>query len=129
MRHWIPFALGLLTAVLLWGCSGSTQGPGTGGPVRRDMALGDRRKDWAFVYYQSWRRDRNAEYLRLARAEMAAAVEAYFALQVRIGHSYPDFYDLDRRRRESCRFLREMDRDAGKFRIALNDLSRDGCFF
>ena len=127
MRYWIPFGLGLLAAVLLWGCTGGAYGPGTGGPVRRDMAVGDRRKDWALVYYQSWRRDQKADYLRLARTEMAAAVKHYFDLQVRIGHSYPDFYNLDRKRRESCRFLHEMDRDAGKYRIALEDANREGC--
>jgi len=124
MRYWVPFVLGLLTAVLLWGCT-----QGTSGPVRREMALGDRKKDWALVYYQSWRRDGKPEYLRLARREMADAVKYYFMLQVRIGHSYPDFYDLDRRRRETCRYLREIDRDAGKFRIGLDSLEREGCFF
>jgi hypothetical protein len=128
MRYWLPFLLGIGTAVLLWGCAGNPWAPSThGAPVRRDIATGDRKKDWALVYYQSWRRERNALYLRLARDQMADAVKTYFALQVRIGHSYPDFYDLDRKRRESCRFLAEMDRDAGKFRVVLEDTAREGC--
>ena len=123
MRYWLPFVLGLLAALLLWGCS-STQ---SGRPVRQDIAIGDRQKDWALVYYQSWRRDGKADYLRLARTQMAQAIKTYFQLQVKIGHSYPDFYVIDRRRRESCRFLHEIDRDAGKFRVMLEDTAREGC--
>ena len=125
MRYWLPIVLGVTAALLLWGCAGSELG--SGGPVRRDIAIGDRQKDWALVYYQSWRRDRNHDYLRLARREMAGAVKTYFDLQVRIGHSYPDFYVLDRKRREGCRYLSEIDRDAGKFRVPLDDSAREGC--
>ena len=126
MRFWLPFALGVATALLLWGCAGSGVSS-SGGPVRQDMAIGDRQKDWALVYYQSWRRDRNHNYLRLARNEMAGAIKTYFDLQVRIGHSYPDFYILDRKRREGCRYLSEIDRDAGKFRVMLSDTATVGC--
>jgi hypothetical protein len=130
MRYWLPFGLGLVTALLLWGCTSGPGGDGpssAGAPVRRDMQLGDRKQDWALVYYQSWRRQREPHYLLLARAQMADAVKTYFDLQVRIGHSYPDFYILDRKRRESCRFLNEIDRDAGKFRVPLEDTAREGC--
>ena len=125
MRIGLPFLLGLLTAIVLWGCaeSGVRKGP----PVRRDIALGDRQVDWALVYYQSWHRERNAHYLRLARRQMADAIKTYFDIQVRIGHSYPDFYDVDFKRREGCRYLSEIDRDASKFRIALEDTDRFGC--
>ena len=125
MRYWLPFVLGLLTAGLLWGCAG-TRDAGQA-PVRRDIAIGDRQKDWALVYYQSWRRDGKDTYLRLAREQMASAIRTYFAAQVRMGHSYPDFYIVDRKRREGCRFLREMDRDAGKFRVVLESRAREGC--
>ena len=131
MRYWLPFALGLVTAVILWGCASGTDwgSPSSAGaPVRQDMILGDRKKDWALVYYQSWRREREPHYLLLAREQMADAVRTYFELQVRIGHSYPDFYVLDRKRRESCRFLHEIDRDAGKYRVPLDDTAREGCF-
>jgi hypothetical protein len=126
MRYRLPFVLGVATALLLWGCAGSDLSGG-GGPVRRDIAIGDRQRDWALVYYQSWRRDRNHNYLQLARHEMAGAIKTYFALQVRIGHSYPDFYILDRKRREGCRYLSEIDRDAGKFRVMLDDTGSEGC--
>ncbi len=125
MRIWFPFVLGLLAAIVLWGCaeSGVRKGP----PVRGDIALGDRQVDWALVYYQSWHRQRNEHYLRLARRQMADAIRTYFSIQVRIGHSYPDFYDVDFKRRESCRYLSEIDRDASKYRIELDDTERFGC--
>ncbi len=133
-RQWSPWyllppVLGLLTAIVLWGCAGGagTGSGGTTGVVRQDIAVGDRQKDWALVYYQSWRRDGKSTYLQLARNQMAQAIRTYFAIQVRIGHSFPDFYNIDRKRREGCRFLREMDRDASKFRVTLADLTREGC--
>jgi hypothetical protein len=125
MRFWLPFGLGLATALILWGCTGD--GIRKGPPVRRDIAIGDRQRDWALVYYQSWLRQRNGDYLRLARRQMADAVKTYFEIQVRIGHSYPDFYRVDDRRLEGCRYLDEIDRDALKFRVLLEDTARDGC--
>ena len=125
LRIWLPFLLGLVTAIVLWGCSES--GPRKGPPVRRDIAWGDRQVDWALVYYQSWYRDRNAHYLRLARQNMAGAIRTYFDIQVRIGHSYPDFYDVDFKRRQSCRYLSQIDRDASKYRVDLEDSARTGC--
>jgi hypothetical protein len=128
MRYWLPIGLGVVTALLLWGCAGGYEPSSAGHPVRPDIAIGDRQKDWALVYYQSWRRDRNHAYLRLARQEMAASIRTYFDIQVRIGHSYPDFYIVDRKRREGCRYLSEIDRDAFKFRVMLEDDARFGCF-
>jgi len=52
MRYWLPFVLGIATALLLWGCA--TDGIRKGPPIRRDIAVADRHKDWALVYYQSW---------------------------------------------------------------------------
>jgi len=128
MRSAMPLVL--LAAVFgaaLWlaACSGS--GPSGGTPVRQDIALGDRQKDWALVYFQSWRRERKGQYLRLARRQMANAVRTYFTIQVRIGHSYPDFYNVDRKRLEGCRFLTEMERDAMQYHVMLEDTDRVGC--
>jgi hypothetical protein len=118
----VSLLLGLVTAIVLWGCTG-----GSGTPLRREIAAGDRQKDWALVYFQSWRQAQDAAYLQMARRQMADAVLTYYGLQVKIGHSYPDFYIIDRKRRETCDFLAEMDRDALKFRVALEDTAREGC--
>lgn len=125
MRIWIPFLLGLAAALVLWGCaeSGIRKGP----PARRDIAIGDQQKDWALVYYQSWLRDHNANYLRLARQQMANAVKTYFGVQVMIGFSYPDFYRVDDKRLEGCRYLDEIDNEALRHRITLPDTARVGC--
>ena len=96
-------------------------------PVRQEMSFGDRQREWAMVFFQSWRRDHNVAYLSLSRSHMATAVKTYFRLQVRIGHSYPDFYLLDRRRRQGCRFLEEIDNLAKKFQVPLDDEGREGC--
>lgn len=125
MRTWLPLLLGLVAALVLWGCSenGIRKGP----PARRDIAIGDRQKDWALVYYQSYLRDHNADYLRLARQQMADAVKTYFAVQVRIGFSYPDFYTVDDKRLEGCRYLDTIDHEALRHSITLNDTARVGC--
>ncbi len=120
----IAIVLTVMMSALLWGCAGTRQEQR---PVRGQIAVGDRQKDWALVYYQSWRRAGKPTYLRLARRRMADAIVTYFQIQVKIGHSFPDFYIVDRKRRESCRFLDEMDRDAGKFRVLLDDTAREGC--
>ncbi len=129
----ILMCLGLLAAAL-WGCTspqppaGAVESEVARRPVRQAMMDGDRQREWALVFFQSWRIEHNGTYLNLSRHHMATAVKTYFALQVRIGHSFPDFYDLDRRRRQGCRFLEEIDSIARKFRVFLADRRRVGCF-
>ncbi len=96
-------------------------------PVRVEMKTAARLQDWALIFFQSWRENRRDEYLNLSRSHMASAVRTYFALQLRIGHSFPDFYTIDRRRRTGCRFLDEIDRLAARFRVALASTSTEGC--
>ncbi|MEE8433565.1 MAG: hypothetical protein V3S64_02140 [bacterium] len=108
---------------LLWGCTGSSPRV----PVRREIAQGDRKVDWALVYYQSWRRDKDGIYLQLARKHMVDAINSYFQLQVKMGHSYPDFYIVDRKRRRGCRFLHQMEKEAGRFQVMLEEADQSGC--
>lgn len=117
----MPLLLGAV--LLLPGCAGDNANL----PVRKEIAIADRQKDWALIYYQSWRRARDGFYLRLARGRMSDAVRSYFVLQMKIGHSYPDFYIADKKRLESCRFLKEMDREAGMYQVQLESTDRHGC--
>ena len=89
--------------------------------------MGDRERDWAMVFFQSWRQHRQSTYLNLSRRHMAGAVKTYFDLQVKIGHSFPDFYTLDRRRRSGCRFIDEIDRLAARFRVPITEPEMEGC--
>ena len=117
-------ALLLFVMMPIWGC---TTQEGGNLPVRTEMNMGDRERDWALVFFQSWRQNRNGRYLNLSRRHMAQAVRTYFDLQVKIGHSFPDFYALDRRRRSGCRFLDEIDRLAARFRVLITDAASEGC--
>lgn len=116
--------LGVAATLFLWGCSSLD---GMNLPLRVEMQIGDRKRDWAMVFFQSWRQHRQASYLNLSRQHMADAVKTYFDLQVKIGHSFPDFYRLDRRRRSGCRFIDEIDRLAARFRVPINDPEMEGC--
>ena len=123
MKAVLPMLLAVLTAsMLLWGCGSSPVVP-----IRREIVAGDRQKDWALVYYQSWRRAKDDLYLRLARRQIVQAVNTYFQLQVKMGHSYPDFYIVDRKRREGCRFLDQMEKEASRFRVQLEETDQSGC--
>lgn len=113
----------LLTLLLLAACA---QAPEPA--VRALIEVGDRDRDWGVVYYQSWRQDRKPAYLELARRHTAQAVVFYLRLQKRLGHSYPDFYDIDKKRVQGCDFLRLMDREALRYRVALPESRREGCF-
>lgn len=115
--------IGGVILTLLWGCIGSSPTV----PVRREIAQGDRKVDWAMVYYQSWRRDKEGIYLQLARKHIMDAINSYFSLQIKMGHSYPDFYIVDRKRRRGCRFLNQMEREAGRFRVMLEEADPSGC--
>jgi len=95
--------------------------------VRERMEQGDRYMDWGLVYYNSWLRDRNQHYLDLARNHTQSAVREYFQLQLALGHAYPDFYILDKRRLRGCRFLREIDGAAARNRADLSSSGREGC--
>lgn len=124
VRHLVAAALMALT-LLAGGCGGVEHASPM---VNQGMINGDRQREWGLVFFQSWRRDRNGKYLNLSRGHMVKAVKTYFDLQVAIGHSYPDFYILDRRRRQGCRFLGEVRRIANKFRVKLDDQPVSGCF-
>lgn len=121
LRHLV--IIGCFILALPWGCVGSSPTV----PIRREIARGDRKVDWALVYYQSWRRDRDGLYLQLARKQIVAAINSYFQLQVKIGHSYPDFYIVDRKRRRGCRFLDQMEKEAGRFQVMLMETDQSGC--
>lgn len=120
----IATILGFAATMFLWGCSSQD---GIYLPLRVEMQIGDRKRDWAMVYFQSWRQHRQGGYLNLSRQHMADAVKTYFDLQVKIGHSFPDFYTLDRRRRSGCRFIDEIDRLAARFRVPILEPGMEGC--
>lgn len=105
----------LLLAVGLAACSG-----GPNRPVHHEVARGDRQRDWAMAYYRSWSRAGEPHYLRMAHEEMAGAVRTYFLIQHKIGHSYPTFYTIDRKRRAGCAMLRQFDRAAARSGISLS---------
>ena len=81
----------LLLGALVSTCTGAPEAP-----VRQLIQVGDRDRDWGVVYYQSWRQEHKATYLELARQHTSHAILFYLDLQKRLGHSYPDFYDIDR---------------------------------
>lgn len=120
----LTVAIAAVCTMSLWGCSPQRR---LNPPVRVEMVAAARLQDWALIFFQSWRENRKDEYLNLSRRHMASAVKTYFELQVRIGHSFPDFYTIDRRRRTGCRFLDEIDRLAQRFRVSLASTSTEGC--
>lgn len=109
-------------AVVLAACSG-----GPNRPVHHEVARGDRQRDWAMAYYRSWSRAREPHYLHLAHEEMAGAVRTYFQVQHKIGHSYPTFYTIDRKRRAGCAMLRQFDRAAARNDVSLQQGAVLGC--
>jgi hypothetical protein len=95
--------------------------------VDQQRQIGDRQREWGLIYYVSWEKEQERNYLRLSRRYMAAAAKSYYDIQVRIGHSYPVFYELDRKRLQSCAFLRRIAREAAKHRIDVNGDRAAGC--
>ena len=93
-----------------------------------EISLADRSREWGLIYFQSWRKERNREYLVLARQRTQEAVSAYLDVQRRMGYSYPGFYKVDRRRVESCIFLKQMQVEAVSFAVKLDEIRRVGCF-
>lgn len=112
-----------LALFFVWGCSGDSLRM----PLRKEMAVADRYRDWAMVYYHSWRREKNPYYLNLARQKMSEAITTYYGLQVRMGHSYPDFYRVDAKRRNSCILLHELIRTSMRFRVEVESQDQEGC--
>ena len=117
-------AMGAALAVLLllWGCS-----PYAGIGLQQQIRIADRRLEWGLVYFNSWLQQGEPRYLNLARGNTATAVVDYFEIQLALGHAWPQFYDLDKRRRRGCRFLQEIDRAALRNRVELADTDREGC--
>ncbi len=122
MRAWICIGATVVIAFMLWGCSFQAESS-----VARRLEIGDRELEWGMVFYRSWLRERNGKYLRLARRHTADAVVQFFEIQFDLGHAYPDFYIIDRRRRQGCRFLREIDVAAERNRVRMEDTDREGC--
>lgn len=125
-KAWRTLALAAIMGALLLGCTQPV--PQRRLPVGQTAAEGDREQEWALVYFQSWRQNQEGAYLVLSRRHMATAVRTWFELQKKIGHSFPVFYSLDRRRRRGCRFLEEIDRLASKFKVILQEPQKIGCF-
>ena len=121
MRAWLAIAAVVLAAG--WGCSAPFQDL----TVREEMRRAERFMEWGLVYFNSWLRDRDPRYLNLAREHTERAVGTYFYMQIDLGHSYPDFYVMDKRRRRGCRFLREIDTAALRNRVTLSSSEREGC--
>jgi hypothetical protein len=96
--------------------------------IRQEILMGDREREWGLVYYQSWQKERNREYLVMARQRTQEAVRLYLDVQRRMGYSYPDFYIVDRRRMASCTFLRQVQLEASSSAVKLDDTARKGCF-
>jgi len=97
--------------------------------VRVFREKADLERNWALVYYRSWRRGGDVRYLELSRQHMANAVSNYFNLQVSMGHSFPTFYDIDQVRLEGCGFLREVESQAQLYEIPLAPIAIEGCFY
>ena len=121
MHKWIAIVIGLLLLASLSGCTSTLE------PIRRRIEAGNRMMEWGLVYFRSWLREKDGKYLNLARHQTAGAVVRFFDLQFELGHSYPAFYIIDRRRREGCRFLREIDIAAARNGVELDDTDREGC--
>ena len=121
MHKWIAIVIGLLLLASLSGCTSTLE------PIRRRIEAGNRMMEWGLVYFRSWLREKDGKYLNLARHQTAGAVGRFFDLQFELGHSYPAFYIIDRRRREGCRFLREIDIAAARNGVELDDTDREGC--
>ncbi len=117
----VPLALTLGGALLL-GCMPAQPA------IRSEILMGDRQREWGLVYYQSWQKERNRDYLVLARQRTQDAIHIYLDAQRRMGYSYPDFYIVDSRRMASCFFLRQMQLEAASFAVKLDDERRSGCF-
>ena len=121
MHKWIAIVIGLLLLASLSGCAPTLD------PIRRRIEIGNRMMEWGLVYFRSWLREKDGKYLNLARHHTAEAVVRFFDLQFELGHSYPAFYIIDKRRREGCRFLREIDIAAARNAVELDDTDREGC--
>ena len=121
MHKWIAIIIGLLLLASSSGCAPTLE------PIRRRIEAGNRMMEWGLVYFRSWLREKDGKYLNLARHQTAGAVVRFFDLQFELGHSYPAFYIIDRRRREGCRFLREIDIAAARNGVELDDTDREGC--
>ena len=122
MRTWIALIVGAAAGAVIWGCAMMGQLS-----VNQQIELGERKLEWGLVYYRSWLQDREGDYLNLARRHTASAVVNFFELQLELGHAYPVFYDIDKRRRQGCRFLREIDREARRNGVSIDDGERVGC--
>jgi hypothetical protein len=115
-------AFSVLGGALLLGCSPPQPA------LREQIQLGDRQREWGRVYYQSWQKERNRDYLILARQSTQEAVRLYLDVQRRMGYQYPDFYIVDRRRTASCVFLRQMQVEATSLDVQLDETKRVGCY-
>lgn len=111
------------TGALLLGCSSSWR------PVlSEEIMWADRQREWGLVYYQSWQKERNRDYLLLSRRRTQEAILLYLDVQRRMGYAYPTFYVVDARRVASCQFLTQVQLEAASYAVSLDETERKGCF-
>ncbi|MGK5091083.1 hypothetical protein WDW89_03585 [Deltaproteobacteria bacterium TL4] len=94
------------------------------------LQYGDRHVGWTLSYFDSWRRDRQPRYLKLAEEHIVSAIDIFSELEVATSPRITEYYVVRERRTRSCRLLSELQFEAINFGYNLSNSSVPlGCTF
>ncbi|MBF0237099.1 MAG: hypothetical protein HQM12_05275 [SAR324 cluster bacterium] len=111
--------------IILTGCSTSFSVPS----FLSRLQQGDKQIGWTLSYFDSWKRDRQPRYLKLAENHILTAIDIYASLESHTSPRINEFYVVRDRKARSCRLLSEIQFDAINFGYNLSGQSPEGCTF
>lgn len=90
---------------------------------------GDRHLGWSLNYFNSWRRERQPQYLLLAEDHTVNAIDAFSQLESDTSPRINEYYVARERRTRGCRLLAELQFEAINHGQALRGMTPSGCTY
>jgi len=96
---------------------------------RNRLSEGDGHMGWSINYYDSWQKELQPRYLKLAERHTIAAIKLFTHLESDTSPRISEYYVVRERRTRSCRLLAELQFAAGNQGLKLSSRTPDGCMY
>ena len=98
-------------------------------PFSTRLQDGDRHLGWSLNYFNSWRRERQPQYLLLAEDHTVNAIDAFSRLESDTSPRINEYYVARERRTRGCRLLAELQFEAINHGQDLRGMTPSGCTY
>ena len=118
----------LLFLIVLLGCSEkSSEFPSKS--FRNRLSEGDNHMGKSINYFESWKKNFQIRYLRLAESHTITAINLFSHLEFDTSPRITEYYVVRSRRTKGCRLLAELQFEASNNGHLLKKETPDGCIY